>query len=164
MIAPTVRPERVSKASGLPGLVVGRLPPGCSWVKLTVSRLRRTLEAEVKSAKGKLGVQDAALCQSAARHEATALLAGRWLRKRWGDVGGDGRVAEQWTTGNGQAALKGSIAMDDGQRLAWLLAIGRATDARDRCIRQLGLDTAGPTLASLLYGTPRITDIPEPTA
>ena len=107
-------------------LAIGSLPVGASYIRRCVGKLRRELEIAVQSQAGQLGPYKAGLCQSAARHEGRALLAVRWLRER------------------GQK-------MSDLERLAYLKEIGAATDARDRCLRALGLDKPVDPFAGL-YG------------
>lgn len=63
------------------GLTTGCNPPGCNYVTHAVSELRRAIEAAVITARGSVGLVDAAAIQTACRWERHALLCGRWLRK-----------------------------------------------------------------------------------
>ena len=122
---PGTRGNRNATRNGKYGwLAIGSLPVGASYVRRCVGKLRRELEIAVQSQDGELGAYKAGLCQSAARHEGRALLAVRWLRER-----GD--------------------RMNDMERLAYLKEIGAATDARDRCLRALGLDKPADPFAGL---------------
>jgi len=96
-------------------LTIGSLPKGASYVRRIVGEFRRQIESGVLTVSGELTPYASALCQSATRHEARALLAGRWMRQQ-----GEG------------------LPLSD--RLALLKAIADATDARDRCLEKLGLN------------------------
>src|SRR5262245_39936070 len=95
--------------------VTGKLPAGASYVARIVKALKAELESAVRERYGEIDIYAAALCQSAARHEARELLALRWMR----------RAAEKLTT---------------EQLLAVQREVGNATDARDRCLKALGLE------------------------
>ena len=95
-------------------LIIGKLPKGASYVRRVINRMKTELQAAVVEVKGELTVPDAALCQSAARHEGVVLLATRWLRERGND-------------------------MSDSDRLAYMRQISTGTDNRDRAIKALGL-------------------------
>ena len=95
-------------------LIIGKLPKGASYVRRVINRMKTELQAAVVEVKGELTVPDAALCQSAARHEGVVLLATRWLRERGND-------------------------MSDSDRLAYMRQISTGTDARDRAVKALGL-------------------------
>ncbi len=102
---------------GLRGaLSLGSLPPGASYVRKLVGRFRRAVEQTALDVHGSLGLYELSLAQSATRHELRAVLATRYLRDS-----GDG------------------LPLAD--KLALLKTISDATDARDRCLRSLRLDT-----------------------
>lgn len=94
-------------------LATGSLPKGASYVRRLIGRMRSVLERAVLDSFGEVGPTEAALIQSACRHEGRALLAQRWLRE-----GTDLPVKD---------------------RLAMLQVIGNATDSRDRAIEKLKL-------------------------
>jgi hypothetical protein len=108
-------------------LAVGTLPKGASWIRRLVGQFRRETERAVMANEGELSLYHAALVQSAARHEARALLLSRWLKQ--------------------EAAAK--LA----DRVAVLKEIGAATNSRDHSLRQLGLNkTARGNIIEALYG------------
>jgi hypothetical protein len=109
-------------------LALGSLPKGASYVRRCIGKLRRELEIAVQAKEGELGLYQAGLCQSVARHEGRVLLCVRWLRDR-------------------------GERMSDMERLAYLREIGSATDSRDRCLRALGLDKPADPFAGL-YSQP----------
>jgi hypothetical protein len=115
--------------SGVRGwAAIGSYPKGCSHVRRLVGRMRVELENAVQSLCGSVSLYQAALIQSACRHEGRALLLTRWLRTE-----SDGARKQA-----GDASDKpGGLTV--GERLAILKEIGNATDSRDRCIRGLGL-------------------------
>ncbi len=88
------------------------MPATCRRI---VGEFRRQIENGVLAVSGELTPFASALCQSAARHEARALLASRWL-KREGE----------------------SLSLSE--RLQLLATIGNATDSRDKCLEKLGLN------------------------
>jgi hypothetical protein len=103
---------------------LGRTPKGTAYVQRLAGRLRSRLVRAVRQKHGADALPLDGLIQSACRHETRALLLTRWLR----DAGD-------------------SLAVMD--RVSLMREIGVATDARDRCIRALGLD-GSPDLAALL--------------
>ncbi len=109
-----VKPQRGRPpTNGLISLVQGRYPKACGWVKATVARYRRAVEAEILTRKERVDVIDASFVQTACRYEGTALLCQRWLRMRWEEF-------------------------DDTQKLQWLLAISKASEGRDKALLRLG--------------------------
>lgn len=97
------------------GLSARRLPPGCKRLEGHLRKLQGDLEAAIVDRLGEVGIYQAALIQSAVRHEKTCSLMWRWLR------------------------LEGAN-MDVDQRVSLLTAAGKATDKRDACLKALGLD------------------------
>ena len=107
--------NRASLKHGTYGfLAIGSLPKGASYIRRMTGEFQRSLERCVCEQYGEVSVIHAMLCQSAARHEGIAQLSQRWLRDR-------------------------VEAMSDADRLAYLRQIGTASDARDRCVKSLGL-------------------------
>lgn len=97
------------------GMSGGKLPKGCQYIENRVNALRRQVEAALLSAKGSIGIVDAAAVNSILKWERHGLLAAHWLRKE----------AEK---------------LSAGDRLRFSEAIAKASDNRDRNIRALGLD------------------------
>jgi len=96
-------------------LTIGSLPKGASYIRRTLGRMRTELESAVLAMHGEITPYHAALIQSATRHEARSMLAGRWLRLE---------------------GAKASLA----DRLSLLATVTNASDARDKCLEKLGLD------------------------
>lgn len=92
---------------------LGSLPKGASYIRRDVAKLRRAIESAMPA--GVIGVNQSLLLNSVCRHESRALLAGRYLAKE-----GD------------------SLPLAD--RLALLVLIGQATEARDKALRGLRLN------------------------
>lgn len=93
---------------------LGKLPPMLKRIERAVNLFRRAIESAVVDAHGSVGVYHAALVQSAARLEARALMAQRWLRLN---------IEE----------------LDMNEKLACSKAIAEASTARDKCLERLGL-------------------------
>ncbi len=93
------------------GLRASGLPSGCKYIEGQISAFRRYIREEVTD----LSLWQEATLQSACRHETRALLAARWLRLE---------------------AKKLSIA----ERVALVKTVSDATDARDKCLKAIGLD------------------------
>jgi hypothetical protein len=117
-------------------LVLVAVPPKAKWVKVLMAAFRRDLEAAVVERHGEITVTKAALVNSATRHETIAQLAGRMLK-----LSGDDLKAET--------------------KLAIMDRIGRATDARDRCIRALDLEATPGSAWDAYFSSP--IDLPGPT-
>lgn len=98
---------------------IGSYPKGFSVVRRYVGRMRAELEAAVCERHGQIGVYEAALVQSACRHEGRALLLQRLLRVEPG--------------------------LSVTERLGIVREIGSASDSRDKCLKGLGLDLASKT-------------------
>lgn len=95
---------------------VGSYPKGYSAVRRYVGRMRAELESAVCERHGQIGVYEAALVQSACRHEGRALLLQRLLRVEHDSL---------------------SVT----ERLGIVREIGAASDSRDKCLKALGLDS-----------------------
>ncbi|RMF24679.1 MAG: hypothetical protein D6760_02810 [Deltaproteobacteria bacterium] len=72
------------------------------------------MEKEVLAHRNVICIRDAALIQSAVRHERRARLAEQWLRRKWG-------------------------TLSTADKLAILREASAATDSRDKCIERLAL-------------------------
>ena len=117
------------------GLRAGQLPKGAAYIKRECDTLRREIEQAVLEQHGEIGLYQAAVVQSAMRWERHGLLVQRWLRMEAG-------------------------TMDAAQRLAYSRDIARASENRDRCLKELGLDANGrQNVLDVLYSTPA--DPPE---
>lgn len=97
------------------GLVGGKLPKGCQYIENRVNGLRRQVESAIVELKGEIGIVDAANVNSILKWERHGLLAAHWLRHEAGKL-------------------------SPTERLKFSEAIAKASDARDRAIRSLGLD------------------------
>ncbi len=82
-----------------------------------IGQFRHSLEDVVLQRVGEVSLYSGALIQSACRHEGRAQLLQRWLRE----------------------LDKGDKSPSIHDKLAILKEIGAASDARDRCLKQLGL-------------------------
>lgn len=94
--------------------VLGTMPKDAKHVEVRGNAYRRHLEQAVASDGHTLTLAEAAAIQSAVRHEQRAMLMTRYLRTE-------------------------EIPLAD--RMGLLKEIGLATDARDKCLRTLGLHT-----------------------
>jgi len=109
------------------GLMGGQVPKGCEYVQNRVNALRRNVEDAVLAAKGEIGIVDAAAINSILKWERHGLLAAHWLRHE-------------------------ADKLSPGDRLRFSEAIAKASDARDKSIRSLGLDRdAGDNVLDALY-------------
>lgn len=97
------------------GMTGGKLPKGCQYVENRVNALRRQVEAALIDVKGEIGIVDAAAINSVLKWERHGLLAQHWLRKE-------------------------ADKLSPSDRLRFSEAIAKASDARDKAIRSLGLD------------------------
>jgi hypothetical protein len=97
------------------GLNTNQLPRGCRRIAERVANLEEQILGEIAARNnGEIPLFQAALIQSACRHEQRVQLLYRWLR------------------------IKGeSLEMSDKTQL--LRDIGTATTARDKCLKDLGL-------------------------
>jgi hypothetical protein len=124
---------------------LGRFPAGASYVRRQCGRLRAVLEADVLDLDGQITVYQAALIQSACRHEGRALLLTRYLRD----------------------AKNPTLA----DQLAVMKEIGAATDSRDKCLQRLGIDRLAKgvdpwevlTARAGASAPPAISDASQPT-
>lgn len=98
------------------GLRASSLPAGCAYIEGQVKTFRRYVRDLLEQQHGNVTVYQEAVLQSAIRHEQRALLASRWLR-----------IEKE---------------LDLNQKLALTAAVANASDARDKCLQKLGLDTA----------------------
>jgi hypothetical protein len=112
------RPRTAGEVAGVKrGLIGGRLPKGCHYIRRLSEQFRRDLEASVCAIKGEVGISDAAAIQTAMRWERHALLAQRWMSELFDKLTPD-------------------------QKLAFSRDIARASTERDKCIAALGLQAA----------------------
>ncbi|MDZ4688508.1 MAG: hypothetical protein SH850_25825 [Planctomycetaceae bacterium] len=108
-------------------LTLGSVPSGASYVGKLLHRFRRDVEAAVLERNGLLTLLDQAAINTALRWERHALLSQRWLCKH-------------------------AETMNHDQRLAYSREIARASDHRDRALRELGLKPREDDLTAL-YST-----------
>lgn len=94
---------------------VSKFPKAAKSDERKVYTLRNTIQEAVATQYGEISVMHAALIQSAVRHETRAILAARWLRRDENE----------------------KLPLND--RLQLLATISSATDARDKCLKALGL-------------------------
>jgi hypothetical protein len=112
------------------GLRAGSLPKGASYIKREINLLRREIETAVMNRHGEIDLYRAALIQTAIRWERHGMLVQRWLRREAGE-------------------------MDAAQRLAYSRDIARASESRDRCLKELGLNAGDHAdILDALYSTP----------
>lgn len=112
------RPRTAGEVAGVKrGLIGGRLPKGCHYIRRLSEQFRRDLESAVCAIKGEVGISDAAAIQTAMRWERHALLAQRWLSELFDKLTPD-------------------------QKLSFSRDIARASAERDKCIGALGLQAA----------------------
>jgi len=136
--------NRNATKSGLYGyLAIGSLPKGASYIRRLMGEFERGLRAAVLAKSGELTLYAAAVCQTATRHEARAMLLQRWLRKA--DAAGD------------------KVPLMD--RVAIMREIGAASDSRDRCLRALGLERSDSNdVIDALYPRAAVADPDDPPA
>jgi hypothetical protein len=142
--APVANRNRIH--SGLQSFVLGRYPPGCSYISKHGHLLRRQLRSAVTAKHSSTSVWSEALIASAVQHEMRRLLLLRWLR-----LADDPQTTRKSSS---KAGLSVSVSETRGlsvmERVSILDRIGAATDARDRCLKNLQLDerqTADPWAA-----------------
>jgi hypothetical protein len=97
------------------GMRGSKLPSECKFIELRVNNLRRQMEEAVLAVKGEINIVDAAAINSILQWERHGALAAYWLRKE-------------------------AKTLSAGDRLRFSEACAKASDNRDRNIRQLGLD------------------------
>jgi hypothetical protein len=97
------------------GMFGSRLPDGCQYIEIRVNILRKQVEEAVVELKGEVGLLDAAAINSILKWERHGLLAAHWLRE-------------------------GIETLSASDRLRFSEAMAKASDARDKNIRLLGLD------------------------
>lgn len=103
------------------GMKGNKLPKGCEYIENRVNNLRRQMEQAVLDAKGVISIVDAAAINSVLKWERHGLLAAHWLRHE----------VDKLSTRD---------------RLYFSEAIAKASDARDRNIKALGLDVPPPEM------------------
>lgn len=109
-------PPKGSQNAFRHGLVAGKLPPRLGFVEIKANIFRRKLEASVLDVKGTISLTDAACINSACKWERHGQLALYWLTKE-------------------------AETMPVAERLRFSEAAAKASDARDKAIKALGLDT-----------------------
>ncbi len=125
-----------------------QLPAGCGSIENATDQLRVALEDAVLAAKGQVDLGDAAAISTAVRAERLAALAAKWLRDKYDSLSADAR-------------------------LSYARETVKASEARDRAIRSLGIDAKSieqyqrDQLYRDLYGPrlalPPATSAPEPS-
>jgi hypothetical protein len=111
------------------GLRAGKLPPRLQYIEHRINDFRRQLEDAVSERKGEVSIIDAAGINSACKWERHGLLAQHWLRKE-------------------------ADNLSAGDRLKFSEAIAKASDARDKNIRSLGLDAPAADPWTIIAVTP----------
>jgi hypothetical protein len=99
------------------GLRSGKFPPGTEYLSKEITRFKGLCVTAIAEIHGEVGFQQLALLQTAIEHYSHGLRVRRWLRVGWDDLTAD-------------------------QVLAYSREIGRAFDARDKVLKQLGIDAA----------------------
>lgn len=107
------------------GLRTSRTPPGCRDIEIDARKLRRNLEDAVLANCGEVAIYQAALINSAVRHEKRA------------------RLIERWLSQNAELPLT--------DRCQLLRELSAATDSRDKCLEKL---KQGKDWSMILYGKP----------
>lgn len=110
------------------GLRSAKLGPGMEYIGRKASMFRKTAEAEALNLRGKLGVWEQSLLQSATQWLITALKIERLLR-----------------------VFDAELTHD--QRVTYSERVARACNERDKCLQKLGLDRDDGRL-STLYASP----------
>ncbi len=120
------------------GMKAGKLPKGMAYIEKRTNLYRLELEGAVLDVKGSISVADAAAINTACKWERHAMLALHWIRKD---------------------SEKDVPTLSANDHLRFSEAIAKASDARDRNIRLLGLDAKAP--APWLLPAPKVTDIED---
>lgn len=97
------------------GLRAAQLPREARYIELAINTFRRQLEDTLTDAYGETTIYQAALINSACRHERRAMLAERWFR-----------------LSNGELSLADKLQLHK--------TISDASDARDKCLERLQLN------------------------
>jgi len=97
------------------GLASSKLPKRLHFAERRVNQFRKIVEEHVIAAKGEITLVDASAINSAMRWERHAILCGYWLNKEIANLTPD-------------------------QKVKYSEAAAKASDARDKHIRALGLD------------------------
>lgn len=106
--------------SGVHSFILGRFPAGGTWVARQCHWLRRALRREITTRDGATSLYVESVITSACVHEGRRLLLARWLRLE----------------GDKLPVLDRANLLD---------RIGKASDARDNCLRLLKLDIQAPS-------------------
>lgn len=115
MPAPKQNLNAATNGLHLSRLRLTSLPPRWAHVTRTIAELRHALETAVQERHGEIDLYHAALIQSCCRWERHSQLAGKWLRE------------------NPDLPLS--------ERMELSRTIATASDARDRCLKSLELDS-----------------------
>jgi hypothetical protein len=115
------------------GLRTAKLGPQMEYIHRKANLFRATAEAETLSLRGKLGIWEQSLLQSAAQWLICALKIERLLRL-------------------------GDAELTSDQKVNYSERIAKACNERDRCLQRLGLDAADPKFAGSLYALPQLPD------
>jgi len=108
------------------GLRAGMLPKGASYIKRDCDILRRLIEEAVIGNHGEVSLFNAAMIQTAIRWERHAMLTQRWLRKE-------------------------IDSMSASERILYSKDIATASTNRDKCLKELGLNTKQLDVFDALY-------------
>lgn len=129
--------QQVAKRRGAPqgntnsvrhGLRSGNLPKGLTWAARRINVFRKVIEDALIAKKGEVNLTDAATINTLVRYERHAILANHWLAKEAENLNPD-------------------------QRLKYSEAIAKASEARDKHLRLLGLDTEDQPWSKMFDGT-----------
>lgn len=104
------------------GLHATSLPKDVRGLENRLNKFRRHVEDAVYEQQGEVTLYHAAVIQSALRHERRARLLERWLKKE----------------SDGKGKGKKKLQLQD--KMMILQQVSQATDARDKCLKALGLD------------------------
>ena len=97
------------------GMQSGMLPKNCRYIEVRLNVFRRTIEDALLKSKGEISIVDAARINSAVKWEKMGMLATRWIR-----IEGDN--------------------LKPLDKLKFAEAVAKASDNRDRALKELGLD------------------------
>ena len=97
------------------GLRAGKLPKEMRYIENAVNAFRRELEQAVLDVKGEISIVDAGAINSASKWERHGRIAAHWLRKE-------------------------ADKLSANDRLKFSEAVAKASDARDKNVKSLGLD------------------------
>jgi hypothetical protein len=127
-------PSKGSQNNFRHGMKAGKLPKELAYVENRINSFRRQLEEALMTAKGAIGITDAATINTACKHERHGALALHYLR---------------------HAELSPSDVLRFSAEAA------KASNSRDKCIRALNLDRDSHSdLIQALYGPPKALPAP----